>query len=108
MIIDRLPFTSPQDPVHAARQKLARDRGQSPFNTVDIPPTAVALQQAVGRLLRTESDRGVVMLGDTRLVSKGYGRTLRASLPPLPLVRSGREVTEFLEDVRAGMKVEAT
>ncbi len=106
VVIDRLPFTSPQDPVHAARQKLARQRGQSPFNAVDIPPTAVALQQAVGRLLRTETDRGVVMVGDARLVSKGYGRTLRSSLPPLPLVRSQWEVVEFLEDVRANMKTQ--
>ncbi len=108
VIIDRLPFTSPQDPVHAARQKLARERGQSPFSTVDIPPAAVALQQAVGRLLRTESDRGVVMVGDTRLVTKGYGKTLRASLPPLPLVRAEHEVVEFLEDIRAGMKTKVS
>lgn len=103
VIIDRLPFISPQDPIHAARRRMALDRGQSPFSTVDLPPAAVALQQAVGRLLRTEQDRGVVMIADTRIVAKSYGRTLRDSLPPLPLTRDRDAVCEFLADVRAGM-----
>lgn len=100
VVIDRLPFTSPQDPVHAARKKRAEDEGKSSFGAVDLPPAAVSLQQAVGRLLRTEDDRGIVMVGDTRLVSKGYGRTLRASLPPLPLIRRQSEAVDFLNEVR--------
>lgn len=103
VVIDRLPFSSPQDPVHAARKKLAEEQGKSSFGSVDLPPAAVSLQQAVGRLLRTEADRGIVMLGDTRLVSKGYGRTLRASLPPLPLIRRQSEAVDFLSEVRSSI-----
>jgi ATP-dependent DNA helicase DinG len=101
VIIDRLPFQSPADPVHAAQRRRVERMGQSAFARVDLPPTAVALQQAVGRLLRRETDFGVVMIGDTRLVTKGYGRQLRASLPPLPLEQEVEPVRRFLREQMA-------
>lgn len=101
VIIDRLPFQSPADPVHAAQRRRVERLGQSAFTRVDLPPAAVALQQAVGRLLRRETDFGVVMIGDTRLVTKSYGRQLRASLPPLPLEQDVEPVRRFLQEQMA-------
>lgn len=82
VIIDRLPFASPGDPLVAARIKQLESRGQEPFDAYQLPQAALALRQGFGRLIRTQSDRGVVALLDRRIVTKSYGRAFLASLPP--------------------------
>ena len=93
VVIDRLPFASPEDPVTRARLQRAREEGGNPFNDFQLPEAAIALKQGVGRLIRSEEDAGVVAICDPRLLGKGYGKKLLASLPPMR--RSGN-----LADVR--------
>jgi ATP-dependent DNA helicase DinG len=84
VVIDRLPFASPGDPVVAARVEAIRSRGGEPFSSYQVPQAAIALRQGFGRLIRTASDRGVVAILDRRIVVKGYGRTFVRALPPCP------------------------
>ena len=81
--IDRIPFPRPDDPVLAARSAMVDAQGGSGFTAVQVPRAALLLAQGVGRLIRTTSDRGVVAVLDSRLATKGYGATMRKTLPPL-------------------------
>ncbi|MGH9392755.1 MAG: ATP-dependent DNA helicase [Terriglobales bacterium] len=81
VIIDRLPFASPGDPVVAARIRSLQAQGKSAFHEFQVPEAVLALKQGFGRLIRSSSDRGVLALLDSRIVSKGYGRQFLASLP---------------------------
>jgi ATP-dependent DNA helicase DinG len=83
LLIDKLPFTPPDDPVQQARSKAFESRGKSPFKALHLPQAAVALRQGAGRLIRRESDRGVLVVCDIRLNQMGYGRQLVAALPPM-------------------------
>ena len=96
VVIDKLPFASPDDPVLQARMRALRRAGRDPFSELQLPAAAVALKQGAGRLLRSERDRGVLVVGDERLLTKPYGRRLRASLPPFPVIRDEHEAVEFL------------
>lgn len=98
VMIDRLPFASPGDPVLQARAAWLRDQGLNPFGEYQLPEAIIGLRQGVGRLIRDASDRGVLVLGDNRIVSKPYGRLFRRSLPPMPLVRDLDAVTGFFAD----------
>ncbi len=89
VIIDRIPFTRPDDPVLAARSERADEEGGSGFEQVALPRAATLLAQGVGRLIRGTEDRGVVALLDRRLVTRGYGRRLRDALPPLWFTTDG-------------------
>ncbi len=91
VVIDKLPFAPPDDPVLKARSDLLRQGGGDPFGAIQLPAAAMALKQGAGRLIRSESDTGLLVICDERLVSKSYGRKLRASLPPMPLTRSADE-----------------
>ncbi len=82
VIIDRLPFASPGDPLVAARIKQLESKGEEPFDSYQVPQAALALRQGFGRLIRTQSDRGIVALLDRRIVTKNYGRAFLGSLPP--------------------------
>ena len=96
VIIDKLPFAAPDDPLLKARLAAIRERGGNPFFEEQVPQAVIALKQGVGRLIRDETDFGVVMLCDTRLVTKGYGRTFITSLPPMQRTRSLEDVQAFL------------
>ena len=95
VIIDRLPFASPGDPVVQARIESLRQRGADPFRDYQLPQAVIALKQGVGRLIRDVSDRGVLMLCDPRLLTKFYGRAFLDSLPPMPRTRRLERVQAF-------------
>ncbi len=99
VVIDKLPFPPPNDPLVEARASRLEAAGRSPFNEYFIPEAVVALKQGAGRLIRRESDRGVLVLCDTRLVSMGYGRRLMAALPPMRRLQNETEMLEMLEEL---------
>jgi ATP-dependent DNA helicase DinG len=84
VVIDKLPFASPGDPIVAARIEHLAEQGQRPFNRYQVPRAALALKQGFGRLIRTRSDRGIVAILDRRLLTMAYARTFFDSLPPCP------------------------
>jgi ATP-dependent DNA helicase DinG len=83
LVIDKLPFTSPDDPLMAARAARLEAQGLKAFGDGYLPEAAMALKQGAGRLIRTETDRGVLVIGDRRLLTRSYGLQLLASLPPM-------------------------
>ncbi len=96
VIIDRLPFASPDDPVLSARiEKITRE-GRSAFMEYQLPHAIISLKQGAGRLIRDEHDRGVLMICDPRLISKPYGKRIWQSLPPMKRTRDLNEVVSFL------------
>ena len=98
VIIDKLPFTPPGDPITAARMDaIARDGG-SPFADYQVPMAILTLLQGIGRLIRHRQDRGVLSILDSRMLTKGYGRRFLASLPPSPIVREIADVEQFLTE----------
>ena len=96
VVIDKLPFPPPNDPLVEARTGRLEAAGRSAFNDYFIPEAAIALKQGAGRLIRRESDCGVLVLCDTRLNSMGYGRRLLATLPPMRALRTEAELLEVL------------
>jgi ATP-dependent DNA helicase DinG len=95
VIVDKLPFASPSDPVTAARIDLIRTRGGDAFNEYQVPLAILTLQQGLGRLIRHRQDRGVLAVLDPRLQTKGYGRRFVASLPPAPVVHDLSHIDAF-------------
>ena len=95
VVIDKLPFAAPDDPVFEARLEAIRREGGNPFRDEQLPQAVIALKQGVGRLIRTETDRGVLVLCDPRLIGKSYGRTFLDSLPPFARTRSLADVQAF-------------
>ena len=101
VVIDKLPFAPPDDPVLAARIESLRAEGGNPFMDYQLPQAVLQLKQGVGRLIRDEGDRGVLVLCDPRLRTKGYGRTIRASLPPMKQTRELADVEAFFARIPA-------
>ena len=95
VVIDKLPFAAPDDPVFEARLDAIRRAGGNPFRDEQLPQAVIALKQGAGRLIRTETDRGVLVLCDPRLTQKTYGRIFLDSLPPLPRTRDIDAVRVF-------------
>ena len=95
VIIDKLPFASPSDPVTAARIDAVRERGGDAFGEYQVPLAILALQQGLGRLIRHRQDRGVLAVLDPRLRTKGYGRRFLASFPPAPQVSDFARIEAF-------------
>ncbi|HEY7291088.1 MAG TPA: ATP-dependent DNA helicase [Vicinamibacterales bacterium] len=98
VIIDKLPFASPADPITSARIDAIRARGGDPFGEYQVPLAILALQQGLGRLIRHRRDRGVLAVLDPRLRTKGYGRRFVASLPPAPVVTDLRQLSTFFDN----------
>ncbi len=97
VIIDKLPFAAPDDPVLQARGRAMEEEGRNPFMEYQLPAAVIALKQGAGRLIRDEHDRGVLMLCDPRLLSRPYGKTFLASLPPMPRTRALADVEKFFK-----------
>ena len=97
VIIDKLPFASPGDPVVAARIERLRQQGGNPFGEYQVPVAVLTLKQGLGRLIRSASDRGILAVLDSRLVEKSYGRRFLDSLPPARLVHDLGAVAGFME-----------
>ncbi|MFN3887557.1 MAG: helicase C-terminal domain-containing protein [Aquabacterium sp.] len=96
VVIDKLPFAPPDDPVLAKRLELLQQQGGNPFMAHQVPQAIIALKQGAGRLIRSERDHGVLMICDTRLVDKPYGRRIWQSLPPMRRSRVQQEAVDFL------------
>ncbi|MDC5821234.1 ATP-dependent DNA helicase [Vibrio europaeus] len=97
VIIDKLPFTAPDDPLLKARIEDCQLKGGDPFSQVQIPDAVITLKQGVGRLIRDKNDKGALIICDNRLVTREYGGVFLASLPPIPRTRDLALVQDFLE-----------
>ncbi len=101
VIIDRIPFQVPDDPVHEARCDVLKSNPESSwFNDLSLPHATMRLKQGVGRLIRTHKDTGIVAILDPRLTSKRYGRQILECLPPMTIIRSLQGMTTFEEKLR--------
>ncbi|MFP4080663.1 MAG: ATP-dependent DNA helicase, partial [Ectothiorhodospira sp.] len=98
VLIDRLPFAAPGDPVLEARMAAIRARGGNPFRDLQLPQAVIALKQGAGRLIRDSHDRGVLILCDPRIQSKSYGSIFMKSLPQMGRSTRPDEVTAFLQE----------
>jgi ATP-dependent DNA helicase DinG len=111
VVIDRLPFAPPGDPVVAAKLRALEAEGRDGFSELQVPAAALALRQGFGRLVRTREDRGLVAILDRRLVTRAYGRAFLATLPPAPVLRSVEEAERWwgqaAPDSRSGSRDEA-
>ncbi len=101
VIIDKLPFTAPDDPLLKARIEDCRISGGEPFTQVQLPDAVITLKQGVGRLIRDKTDRGALIICDNRLVTRDYGGTFLQSLPPIPRTRDLSQISQFLEQTLA-------
>ena len=98
VIIDKLPFEVPSDPVIMARINRIREEGGNPFMDFQLPRAILALRQGLGRLMRTSTDKGLLAILDIRLFTKQYGRMFRKSLPPSPLTRDLADVMSYFTE----------
>jgi ATP-dependent DNA helicase DinG len=101
VVIDKLPFPPPNDPLVEARVRQLRDQGRDAFNDYFVAEAAVSLKQGAGRLIRSETDRGLLVVCDPRMVQMGYGRRLRAALPPMTAVHGEEEALQWLAELAA-------
>lgn len=95
VVIDKLPFAPPNDPVNQARSRAIKESGASPFFVLSLPEAIIALKQGAGRLIRSEEDRGMLVICDTRIVQKGYGKLVLDSLPDFYRTRREDKALEF-------------
>jgi ATP-dependent DNA helicase DinG len=104
VIIDKLPFSSPGDPVLEARIKSIREAGGNPFGEYQLPQAVITLKQGVGRLIRDQTDKGLLMICDPRLRTKSYGPTFLNSLPKVPKTSKLEVVERFFEIIKKTRK----
>jgi ATP-dependent DNA helicase DinG len=96
VIVDRLPFAVPSDPIVAARVQALQEDGRNPFSEFQVPQAVLALKQGFGRLIRTKTDRGVLALLDSRIQRMAYGKIFLESLPEYKMTTNLAEVSRFL------------
>jgi ATP-dependent DNA helicase DinG len=101
VVIDKLPFPPPDDPLVEARTRRLRREGREPFRDLHLAEAAVSLKQGAGRLIRSETDEGLLVLCDARLRTMGYGRRLLAALPPMTRIDDRAEVEAYLTELRS-------
>jgi ATP-dependent DNA helicase DinG len=101
VMIDKLPFPPPNDPLVEARVKRLESEGRNPFADYFIAEAAVSLKQGAGRLIRSETDRGLLVICDPRMAGMNYGKRLRDALPPMTRVMNEGEALEWLEGLQA-------
>jgi len=99
VIIDKLPFAPPDDPVLSARIEHMRRQGGNPFFDYQLPRAVISMKQGAGRLIRNEFDRGVLVVCDPRMVDKPYGKRVWRSLPPMGRTRELAQVLKFIEEI---------
>ncbi|MEN8041955.1 MAG: ATP-dependent DNA helicase, partial [Actinomycetota bacterium] len=97
VIIDRIPFPRPDDPLWQARRKAAADAGYPAFATVDLPRAANLTAQGAGRLIRTQTDEGLIVLCDSRIRTRNYGRTIINTLPEMPILTDNGSALAYLD-----------
>lgn len=105
VVIDKLPFAPPDDPVLAARLAKIAAAGGNAFMEHQVPAAVISLKQGAGRLIRSESDHGVLMICDPRIIAKSYGRRIWQSLPPFRRTRTACEAIEFLREITSDRSV---
>jgi ATP-dependent DNA helicase DinG len=103
VVVDKLPFAVPTDPIHKARADAIERAGGNAFADLVVPSMTLTLLQAYGRLIRNADDRGVVALMDPRLASKGYGRGIVKALPPAPVTTALGDVRGFYRPLNGGL-----
>lgn len=106
LVLQKIPFRVPTEPITQARMEAIEARGERAFDTYQVPLAALRLKQGFGRLVRSKTDRGGILLLDSRILSRAYGRDLRSALPPAPLVKGPwaevrERLTEFYEESTA-------
>ncbi len=99
VIIDKLPFQSPGDPVFESKINMLKAKGGNPFMSLQLPQAIITLKQGAGRLIRDEFDKGVLMICDLRIINKPYGKRIWRSLPPFKRTRDENEVIDFLKSL---------
>jgi len=99
VIIDKLPFAAPDEPLIEAKIQAMRKSGKNPFFDLQIPEAIIALKQGAGRLIRDQTDKGVLVLCDPRLIANAYGKRFLRSLPPMRRTREQKTVIEFLQNL---------
>ncbi len=108
VIIDKLPFASPADPVIRGRMDYLKSRGLSGFDELSLPNAVLALKQGVGRLIRDATDRGVLMIADPRLTGRDYGKQIFASLPAMRKTRDAQVVLTFINELALSNETTST
>jgi len=100
VLIDKLPFPPPNDPLVEARAKRLQEQGRNAFADYFVAEAAVSLKQGGGRLIRSETDRGLLVVCDPRMATMGYGRRLREALPPMTRLATEDEALAWLAEIR--------
>ena len=95
VVIDKIPFAPPNDPVMMARSRAVEASGRRPFDEITLPEAVITLKQGAGRLIRSEGDRGMLVICDPRILNKGYGKVVRDSLPDFYCTRREEKALEF-------------
>ncbi|HUT52022.1 MAG TPA: ATP-dependent DNA helicase [bacterium] len=103
VVIDKLPFASPGDPLMSARIDRIRKNGGNPFNDYQLPAAVISLKQGLGRLIRAREDYGILAVLDSRIHKKSYGQTFISSLPPAPLTRNVNDLANFIQRHEKGV-----
>ncbi len=101
VIIDRLPFASPTDPVLQARLQNLKNKGKNPFADYQIPEAVISFKQGVGRLIRDHQDRGIIMIGDNRFLYNQYSNYFKQAVKNIPIIRKLADVQAFFEEISA-------